>query len=87
MSDLFEISNREEVLDFLDLDDDERNDYKIEWHDEYRYVLFRDDYCKKLISIYDDAVDERKSEYAEKAERISADFEREISFEKDEMPI
>ena len=63
-----------EVLAFLDLDDDEKDDYEIEWYDELRYVTSRDDYRDKLISVYEDSVEEHRADYAEQAEDI---FERE----------
>lgn len=63
-----------EVLDFLDLDDDERADYKIEYYDSYNYILSRKDYKAKLIAVYEDYIDEQRPDYAEQAEEI---FERE----------
>ena len=59
-----------EVFDFLDLDDDERADYDIEWCDKYEYVKSRHDYCEKLIAVYEDYIDEQRAEYAERAEEI-----------------
>lgn len=68
----------DEVLDFLDLDDDEIDDYKIDWHDEYRYVKSRHDYCEKLIAVYEDNIDEQRAEYAEQAEAIFEQEENDI---------
>jgi len=64
-----------EVLDFLDLDDDEKDDYEIEWYDELRYVTSRDDYRDKLISVYEDSIEEHRAEYAEQAEDIVSSWE------------
>jgi len=63
-----------EVFDFLNLDDDERADYDIERYDGYRYVTSRDDYCEKLIAVYEDYIDEQRADYAQQAEEI---FDRE----------
>lgn len=68
-----------EVMAYLinigDVDEDEADDYKIEWYDEYRYVTSCDDYCEKLISVYEDSVEERRAEYAERAEEIISNWE------------
>ena len=67
-----------EVLDFLDLDDDEKDDYKVEWYDEYRYVTSRDDYKEKLIVVYKECVDEHRTDYAEQAESIISEWEKSV---------
>lgn len=59
-----------EVLDFLNLDDDEKVDYEIEGYDELSYVTSRNDYRDKLKSVYEDSVEEHRPEYAERAEAI-----------------
>lgn len=68
-----------EVMAYLinigDVDEDEADDYNIEWYDGYRYVTSRDDYKDKLISAYEDSIDERRAEYAEQAEEIISDWE------------
>lgn len=58
----------EEVIEFLDLDDDEKEGYKIEYIDALNYVKSREDYTDKLIAVYEDSIDEARSDYAEQAE-------------------
>lgn len=69
-----------EVFDFLNLDDDERADYDIERYDGYRYVTSRDDYCEKLIAVYEDYIDEQGAEYRTKAEEIIENLEDSVNF-------
>ena len=59
-----------EVFDFLNLDDDERADYEIEFDDEYDYIMSRDDYRDKLLAVYDGYIDEHRAEYVERAKEI-----------------
>lgn len=66
---------KEEVIEFLDLDDDEKEDYKIDYHDALSYIKSRDDYTEKLIEVYEDYIEETRSEYAEQAEEIISDWE------------
>lgn len=67
-----------EVIAYLireeEIDNDEIDDYKIEWYDAYRYVNSREYYTEKLIAACEDAIDEQRAEYAEQATEI---FERE----------
>ena len=64
-----------EALVFLDLDEDEKDDYEIEQCDRYRYVMSRDDYRDKLWEVYEEYIDEQKAEYAEQAEEIISNWE------------
>lgn len=71
-----------EVMAYLinigDVDEDEAGDYNIEWYDEYRYVTSRDDYKDKLISVYEDSIDECRAEYTEQAEQIISEWEESV---------
>ncbi len=69
-----------EVLDFLDLDDDEKDDYEVEYYDRYRYVMSRDDYKEKLIAVYEDSIDEQRTEYVKQAEEIVEEWERNYEY-------
>lgn len=64
----------EEVIEFLDLDADEKEDYKIDYHDALNYIKSRDDYVEKLIEVYEDYIEEIRSEYAEQAEEIISNW-------------
>lgn len=67
-----------EVKDYLELDEDEKEGYKVEYVDVRDYVKSREDYRDKLISVYESYIDETEAEYAEEAERIIAEWEEEI---------
>lgn len=64
-----------EVIDFLNITDEE--DYEVEWYDEYKYIISREDYTNTLISIYYTYIDDMKVEYEEKAEYIISTWEKE----------
>lgn len=67
-----------EVIDFLDLDDDEKEDYKVEYIDAYNYIKSREDYCDRLISVFEDSIDEIRADYAEQAEQIISEWEESV---------
>lgn len=68
---------KEEVIDYLDLDDDEKEDYEIEYIDALDYIESREDYTEKLIEVYEGSIDEQRSDYAERAEDIISEWEME----------
>ena len=71
-----------EVLDFLNLDDGKRADYKIKYYDKYDYVKSRHDYCEKLTAVYKAYIDEHRAEYAERAKELIDRGEEEIEIVK-----
>lgn len=71
-----------EVIEYLDLDDDEKEDYQIQYIDAYNYVISRDDYMDKLIEVYKESIDENRADYVEQAEQIISAWEEEIEREE-----
>lgn len=75
-----DMSNEEfekEVIEYLNLDDDEKENYQIQYIDAYNYVISRDDYIDKLIEVYKESIDENRTDYEEQAERIISEWEEE----------
>lgn len=75
-----DMSNEEfekEVIKYLNLDDDEKEDYRIEHIDAYNYVISREDYMDKLIEVYKESIDENKTDYKKQAEQIISAWEEE----------
>ena len=75
---------RKEVIEFLDLDEEEKEDYEPSYLDEYNYVRSREDYTDKLIKVFEKAIDEYRSEYAKQAETIISQWEDETEREERE---
>ena len=71
---------KQEVLDYLDLDDDEKDEYEFEYADAYRYIQSKNEYCDKLMKVYEDYIDETRPEYAEQAEQIISEWEESDCF-------
>lgn len=71
-----------EVIEYLDLDEDEKEDYQVQYIDAYNYVLTREDYTDKLIEVYKKSIDENRADYAEQAERIISEWEEETEREE-----
>ena len=71
-----------EVKDFLDLDDDEKEDYKPEWYEERDYVRSREDYADTLYALYVDNLKDYRVEYEDNAERIISEWEEETEREE-----
>lgn len=40
----------------------------------YNYIKSREDYCDRLISVFEDSIDEIRSDYAEQAEQIISEW-------------
>lgn len=64
-----------ETKDYLELDEDEKEDYQVEYFEVRNYIKSREDYSDKLISVYESYIDETRPEYAEEAERIISEWE------------
>lgn len=64
-----------ETKDYLEIDEDEKEDYEVECFEVRDYVKSRDDYRDKLISVYEEYVEETRAEYKEEAERIIEEWE------------
>lgn len=80
-----DMSNEEfekEVIKYLNLDDDEKEDYRIERIDAYNYIISREDYMDKLIEVYKESIDENRADYVEQAERIISAWEEETEREE-----
>lgn len=80
-----DISNddfEKKVIEYLDLDDDEKEDYQIQYIDAYNYVVSREDYMDKLIEVYKESIDENRADYVEQAERIISAWEEETEREE-----
>lgn len=73
---------KQEVLDYLDLDDDEKDEYEVEYADAYYYIQSKNEYCDKLMKVYEDYIDETRPEYAEQAEQIISEWEEETEREE-----
>ncbi len=71
-----------EVIEYLDLDDDEKEDYQIQYIDAYNYVISREDYMDKLIEVYKESIDENRADYVEQAEQIISAWEEETEREE-----
>ena len=71
-----------EVIEYLNLDDDEKEDYQIQYIDAYNYVISRDDYMDKLIELYKESIEENRADYVEQAEQIISDWEEETEREE-----
>ena len=67
-----------ETKDYLDLDEDEKEDYNVEYFEVRDYIKSREDYRDKLIQVYESYIDETRPEYVEEAERIISGWEEEI---------
>ena len=66
-----------EVKDYLELDEDEKEDYEVEYFEVKDYIKSREDYCEKLIEVYEGHINETRPEYAEEAECIISEWEQE----------
>lgn len=66
-----------EVKEFLELDEEDKQDYKINYSDALNYILSREDYTDKLTNIYKQYIDEMQPEYVQQAENIINEWEQE----------
>lgn len=64
-----------EVIEYLDLDEGDKEDYQIQYIDAYNYIKTREDYMDKLIEVYKKTIDEARADYAEQAELIISEWE------------
>lgn len=71
-----------EVIEYLDLDEDGKEDYQVQYIDAYNYVISREDYMDKLIDIYKASIDEYFAHYEEQAEQIISAWEEEVEREE-----
>jgi hypothetical protein len=71
-----------EVIEYLDLDEGDKEDYQIQYIDAYNYIKTREDYMDKLIEVYKKSIDEARADYAEQAELIISEWEEETEREE-----
>ena len=71
-----------EVIEYLDLDEGDKEDYQIQYIDAYNYIKTREDYMDKLIEVYKESIDENRADYVEQAEQIISAWEEETEREE-----
>lgn len=66
---------KNEVVQYLELDEEEAADYELTYSDAERYLQTVDSYMEKLFKAYDEAIDDLYPEYLNSAEEIMRNFE------------
>ena len=67
----------QETIKYLELDDDEVEDFVLDFYEAEKYLKTNDSYMEKLTAAYNECIDDMYSEYREKAEDIMRRFEEE----------
>lgn len=68
---------RKEVIAFLEISDDEAEDFELDHYEARRYAKTKDEYMEKLFAIYCESIDELRPDYVIQAEEIIERFENE----------
>lgn len=71
---------REKVIERLELDDDEAEDFELGYYEAREFFKANDEYMEKLQAAYEECIDDMRSDYADKAEEILSRFEEEQEF-------
>ncbi len=68
---------KNEVVQYLELDEEEAADYELTFSDAESYLKTVDSYMEKLFQAYDEAIDDLYDDYLSSAEEIMRNFEEE----------
>lgn len=68
---------REKVIEHLKLDDDEKDDFELDYYEAREYFKANEKYMEKLQEALDEYIDSIRSDYVENAEEIISHFEME----------
>lgn len=68
---------RKEVISFLEIGDDEAEDFELDYYEARRYAKTKDDYMEKLFAVYCESIDELRPDYIIEAEEFLSRFEEE----------
>lgn len=68
---------KNEVVQYLELDEEEAADYELTYSDAEYYLKTVDSYMEKLSQAYDEAIDDLYDNYLSSAEEIMRNFEEE----------
>lgn len=71
---------REKVIERLELDEDEAEDFELDYYEAREFFKANDEYMEKLQAAYEECIDDMRSDYADKAEEILSRFEEEQEF-------
>lgn len=66
---------KKEIVQDLELDEDEIEDFEVDYYEAQKYLSKKADYMEKLTAAYEDFIDDLYSEYQQKAESIIESFE------------
>lgn len=66
---------KNEVVQYLELDEEEAVDYELTYSDAESYLKTVDSYMEKLFKAYNEAIDDLYPEYLSRAEEIMRNFE------------
>lgn len=66
---------KNEVVQYLELDEEEAADYELTYSDAESYLKTVDSYMEKLSQAYDEAIDDLHDNYLSSAEEIMRNFE------------
>lgn len=68
---------REKVIEHLKLNDDEKEDFELDYYEAREYFKANEEYMEKLQEALDEYIDSIRSDYVENAEEIISRFEME----------
>jgi len=71
---------REKVIERLKLDEDEAEDFELDYYEAREFFKANDEYMEKLQAAYEECIDDMRSDYADRAEEILNRFEEEQEF-------
>lgn len=71
---------REKVIKRLELDEDEAEDFELDYYEAREFFEANDEYMEKLQATYEECIDDMRSDYADRAEEILSRFEEEQEF-------
>ena len=75
LDDVSEEDLRIEVAEFLELEEDEIEEYQLQYNDLIAYVRENLMYFEMLMSLHEDFANDNREEYQKQAEKIISDFE------------
>lgn len=68
------------VIERLELDEDEAEDFELDYYEAREFFKANDEYMEKLQAAYEECIDDMRSDYADRAEEILSRFEEEQEF-------
>lgn len=71
---------RKKVIERLELDEDEAEDFELDYYEAREFFKANHEYMEKLQAAYEECIDDMRSDYADRAEEILSGFEEEQEF-------